>query len=97
MNDDVPIGLIFKRAAEIVDYIDDRYDIVDFSFVWDDDFNSENFGEYVLTLYVDGEPEELLKLFDEVEDEFNTEGFVLSIMPKEKIGELGVGGYEDSC
>jgi hypothetical protein len=41
----------------------------------------------VLTLYVDGEPQELLELWDEIYDEFNTEGFVLSIMPKEKLGE----------
>jgi hypothetical protein len=87
MNDDVPVGLIFKRAEDVVDYIEDRYDIVDFSFVWEDDINSENFGEYVLTLYVDGEPEELLELWDDVEDELNTEGFVVSILPKEKIGE----------
>jgi hypothetical protein len=87
MRDDVPVGLIFKRAADVVDYVEDRYDIVDFSFVWEDDINSENFGEYVLTLYVDGEPEELLELWDDVEDELNTEGFVVSILPKEKIGE----------
>jgi hypothetical protein len=87
MNDDVPVGLIFKRAADVVDYVEDRYDIVDFSFVWEDDINSENFGEYVLTLYVDGEPNELLELWNKIYDEFNTDGFVLSIMPKEKIGE----------
>jgi hypothetical protein len=87
MDDDVPVSVIFKRAAEIVDYVEDRYDIVDFSFVWDDDLDSKNFGEYVLTLYVDGEPQELLELWDEIYDEFNTEGFVLSILPKEKIGE----------
>jgi hypothetical protein len=87
MDNDVPISVIFKRAAEIVDYVEDRYDIVDFRFVWEDDFNSDNFGEYVLTLYVDGEPQELLELWDEIYDEFNTEGFVLSIMPKEKVGD----------
>jgi hypothetical protein len=87
MDDDVPVSVIFKRAAEIVDYVEDRYDIVDFRFVWEDDFNSDNFGEYVLTLYVDGEPQELLELWDEIYDEFNTEGFVLSIMPKEKVGD----------
>jgi hypothetical protein len=87
MNDDVPIGVIFKRAAEIVGYVEDRYDIVDFSFVWDDNLYSKNFGEYVLTLYVDGEPQELLELWNEIYDKFNTEGFVLSIMPKEKIGD----------
>jgi hypothetical protein len=87
MNDDVPVGLIFKRAADVVDYVEDRYDIVDFSFVWEDDINSENFGEYVLTLYVDGEPQKLLELWNEIYDKFNTEGFILSIMPKEKIGE----------
>lgn len=87
MDDDVPVSVIFKRAAEIVDYVEDRYDIVDFRFVWEGDFNSDNFGEYVLTLYVDGEPQELLELWDEIYDEFNTEGFVLSIMPKEKVGD----------
>jgi hypothetical protein len=87
MDDDVPVSVIFKRAAEIVDYVEDRYDIVDFRFVWEDDFNSDNFGEYVLTLYVDGEPQELLELWDEIYDEFNTEGFALSIMPKEKVGD----------
>jgi hypothetical protein len=87
MNDDVPVGLIFKRAADVVDYVEDRYDIVDFSFVWEDDINSENFGEYVLTLYVDGEPQKLLELWNEIYDKFNTEGFILSIMPKEKIGD----------
>jgi len=83
---DVPISVIFKRAADVIDYVEDRYDIVEFSFVWEDDINSENFGEYVLTLYVDGEPDELLELWNKIDDEFNTDGFVLSIMPKEKIG-----------
>jgi hypothetical protein len=87
MDDDVPVSVIFKRAADVVEYVEDRYDIVEFSFVWDDDLDSKNFGEYVLTLYVDGEPQELLELWDEIYDEFNTEGFVLSIMPKEKVGE----------
>jgi hypothetical protein len=87
MDDDVPVSVIFKRAADVVEYVEDRYDIVEFSFVWDDDLDSKNFGEYVLTLYVDGEPQELLELWDEIYDEFNTEGFVLSIMPKEKIGD----------
>jgi hypothetical protein len=36
---------------------------------------------------VDGEPQELLELWDEIYDRFNTDGFVLSIMPKEKIGD----------
>jgi hypothetical protein len=84
---DVPIGLIFKRAADVVEYVEDRYDVVGFSFVWEDDINSENFGEYVLTLYVDGEPQKLLELWNEIYDKFNTEGFILSILPKEKIGE----------
>jgi hypothetical protein len=87
MDDDVPVSVIFKRAAEIVDYVEDRYDIVDFSFVWDDDLDSKNFGEYVLTLYVDGETQKILELWNEIYDKFNTEGFVLSILPKEKIGE----------
>jgi hypothetical protein len=87
MNDDVPVSVIFKRAADVVEYVEDRYDIVEFSFVWDDDLDSKNFGEYVLTLYVDGEPQKLIELWNEIYDKFNTEGFVLSILPKEKIGE----------
>jgi len=84
---DVPISVIFKRAADVIEYVENRHYIVDFSFACDDDLDSKNFGDYVLTLYVDGEPQKLLKLWNEIYNKFNTEGFVLSIMPKEKIGQ----------
>jgi hypothetical protein len=87
MNRYGPISVIFRRAADVIEYVENRFYIVDFSFYCDDDLYSENFGDYVLTLYVDGEPQKLIELWDEIYDKFNTDGFVLSIMPNEKIGE----------
>jgi hypothetical protein len=83
MSDKVSMNLILKRAAKIVEYVEDQYNLVEFSLMRGDDINSPDFGEYELTLYVDGTPEELLELWNSIYDKFNTEGFVLSVLPKE--------------
>jgi hypothetical protein len=86
MSGEASMSLILKRAAEIVEYVEGQHNLVEFSLMRDDDIDSPDFGKYELTLYVDGTPEELLELWNSIYENFNTEGFVLSVLPKEMAG-----------
>jgi hypothetical protein len=92
MSGKTSMSLILKQAAEIVEYVEGRYNLVEFSLIRGDYIDSPDFGRYELILYVDGTPEEILDLWNSIYDNFTTEGFVLSVLPKEMVGENVNGG-----
>jgi hypothetical protein len=79
------VSSIFRRVAEVVEYVEKRVEIIGFSLAIERDVEIADWSETVLTLYLDAEPDEICSLWNEIYANFEIEGFVISLLPRVEV------------